>query len=239
MKSLLLCTFLFTSTTPILAEVIELKDGSKITGEITGEISGALIVKTKYGTLSITRDDIVIPVSAANEKSTASANIAEDAKATRNTVTATYDKFRDETNVTIPIPQEHGTLPRLWALSTYKGRIITSHPPFVLINFVSESEDWEYLKCNDVNLLADEARVSILDTNHDGHVGDGYVLEYLTSKVSWDEAKKLSTAKSIEVKICNTVFSLSPNNISDLKEFISLLTPKTPETKTPSAKKTK
>jgi len=41
------------------ADTFILKDGAKLEGEVTGEMDGVLLVKTKYGPLSINKDDIL------------------------------------------------------------------------------------------------------------------------------------------------------------------------------------
>src|SRR5512133_2143835 len=40
------------------ADTFILKDGAKIEGEVTGEMDGAVLVKTRYGSLTINRTDI-------------------------------------------------------------------------------------------------------------------------------------------------------------------------------------
>jgi hypothetical protein len=129
--------------------------------------------------------------------------------------------------------------PALSAMGTYSGKHIVSSPPIVYINFYSQSKDWEYLECHDVNILADGKRISIIKTTHDGHVGEGYVLEYVDSIISWDEVKKLSSAKNVEVQICNTEFVLSPKDMANLKELVRLLTPKPVQEKGKGTEKAK
>ena len=55
------------------AEVVNLKDGTEIDGEITSEPSGVVLVKTKYGSLTINKSDIA---EQQVTKSTAAPNIA-------------------------------------------------------------------------------------------------------------------------------------------------------------------
>lgn len=145
------------------------------------------------------------------------------------TVKSEYDKFKDLTVVTIPVPQTSYRFdfirPQFSAFAIYKGRKLLSSPGNVGINFFSQSEDWEYLECHEVNILADDQRIPIEETKHDGTVGDGYVLEYINSRLGWKEVKMLSAAKTVEVKICNTKLKLNPQNMADLKEFVRLLTP--------------
>ena len=57
MKSLIYFLFLLLPGV-CRADTFILKDGAKIEGEITGEMEGAVLVKTKYGTLTISRTDI-------------------------------------------------------------------------------------------------------------------------------------------------------------------------------------
>jgi antitoxin component YwqK of YwqJK toxin-antitoxin module len=41
-----------------LADTLTLKDGTKIEGEVTGEMDGAVLLKTKYGSLTVNKADI-------------------------------------------------------------------------------------------------------------------------------------------------------------------------------------
>ena len=59
MKKFILATFLIGLGAAARGEIITLKDGTKLDGEITGERDGAALVKTKYGSLTIDKNDIL------------------------------------------------------------------------------------------------------------------------------------------------------------------------------------
>lgn len=61
MKNFVLATILIGLGAAVRGEIITLKDGTKLDGEITGEMDGAALVKTKYGSLAINKNDIFEP----------------------------------------------------------------------------------------------------------------------------------------------------------------------------------
>ena len=146
-------------------------------------------------------------------------------------VTEEYDKFRNMTVVKIPSADSRLShrfkfqFPQFGAFAIYPGKKPKSRPESATISFVSQSADWGYLKCHHVAMLADGKRISMERTKHDGTVGNGYVIEHIYSTLNWAEVLKLSSAKTVEAKICNTEITLSPQNMVDLKEFARLLTP--------------
>ncbi|MCX5784301.1 MAG: hypothetical protein NTX59_01280 [Elusimicrobia bacterium] len=59
MRKLILTTALIGFGAVARGEIITLKDGTKINGEITGEMDGMALVKTEYGSLTINKKDIL------------------------------------------------------------------------------------------------------------------------------------------------------------------------------------
>ena len=59
MKKFILMATLIGLGAVARGELITLKDGTKITGEITGEMDGMALVKTEYGSLTINKKDIL------------------------------------------------------------------------------------------------------------------------------------------------------------------------------------
>ena len=137
-----------------------------------------------------------------------------------------YDRFTQKTTVsTKPIPPERGN-PKLYLLATYPGEKLPRNITDATFFFASRSKEWEYLTCNNTDFLIDGKPYSPGDAVHEGNVGSGYVSEYLIyAKVTFSDIKKLAAATKIEVKICNTEFTLSESEMNDLKEFVRLLTP--------------
>jgi len=141
-----------------------------------------------------------------------------------------YDKFKDLTVVSIP-PLSSGLRyyyirPQLKAFAAYPGQKLLASPKSARIGFFAHSDGWQYLRCHEVDILADGKRIVIKETTHDGTVGKGYVLEHIDSTIIWPEIVKINSAKVVEAKICNTKITFSAQNMTDLKEFVRLLTPK-------------
>ena len=59
MKRFILATLLIGLGTAARSGTITLKDGTQLDGEITGEMDGAELIQTKYGSLTINKNDIV------------------------------------------------------------------------------------------------------------------------------------------------------------------------------------
>ena len=146
-------------------------------------------------------------------------------------VTVEHDEFKGVTVVTISPIAEIRQTPNAPALEALAGKEFVSQLPekgAINIGFMSESEDWQYLKCYELLALADGAPVELGESTHAGDVGDGYVIEHVRVHINLATLTALVNAKVVKFKLCNTVIQLTQQNHDDLVQFLFALTGKAP-----------
>ncbi len=92
-----------------------------------------------------------------------------------------------------------------------------SEPPESLITIVSKSDSWEYLECHFVKWLVDDRPLDLGDFEHNGSIGSGYVLEFVTGRLKPTGLEAMTKAQKIEYKICNDVFKLTESEMADVR----------------------
>ena len=137
-----------------------------------------------------------------------------------------YDRFRDATDVsTEPRYPMVEMDPTIQLVATFSGKELKEPPPLTVIMFVSITREWRFLDFNDTFLLIGEERISLGKPKRSGEVKEGLVLEILSFTVETGLVKKMSLADMVEVKIGTTEFTLTPREMSTLREFIRATTP--------------
>jgi hypothetical protein len=141
-------------------------------------------------------------------------------------ITEEFDRFKGNTVVALDTrPAEYSRGPgSLSVLYAYKGNTPVV-PSEVYFRLVSEADDWQYLKCHMLTLLLDDQISMEPKTEHDGSVGNGYVLEFVMSALSVDEFLQIVNAKKVEGKLCNTEFVLSKEQMEALRDIASRMQP--------------
>lgn len=89
-----------------------------------------------------------------------------------------------------------------------------------VLNLKSINSTWRYLKCNRVDLLADNDPVYVGQSEHDGEVRVGYVVENVSLSPSLPALKKIGSAKSVEVRICSDVVELSSIEVTAVRDLV-------------------
>lgn len=135
------------------------------------------------------------------------------------TVTTEYDRFKNQTEAKLT-RVDIGSGFNLTAYYLMPGST-PSLPDMVGFLLSHSSTDWEYLRCSDVSMLADGAPVEVQDAQHDGTVGRGYVIEYITFHLSVSTLLRLTRAKQIDLRVCTTEMSLGSKEISALTDLAS------------------
>jgi hypothetical protein len=143
-------------------------------------------------------------------------------------VTVEYDEFKRQTIVTLHA-EPLDSAPSLLAIGSKEEVSKKPEEKNIILNFVSHSEDWEYLKCHELNALADGQPVELGESNHDGSVGEGYVVEYVGVTINLKTLMKLTKAKEVKFRLCNTVIALSSARHDALVKFLAALKGKKPE----------
>lgn len=148
------------------------------------------------------------------------------ASSTFDQVVTSYDEFKKvtvvkyQTNVSLdkPVLRELAGLPtalQLWFFGVNKDAI--------RLVIVSSSDTWAFLRCHNVDFLADDQPVPVDASDHDGTVHVGGVTEYVAVNLSYDAFLQLANSLEARGRICNTEFRLQPHQLSKLREFAALL----------------
>jgi hypothetical protein len=138
-----------------------------------------------------------------------------------------YDKFTNKTTVRTDPKKVAGTViqPALILIGSYEGET-PSKPAECTLAFALRSSSWAYLRCHQVYCLVDGKPVVLPSSKHDGKVGRGYVLEFITIIVPFTIIEQLSNCQKVEFKICNTEFPISNYELEDLKTFVEAFSEK-------------
>jgi len=124
-----------------------------------------------------------------------------------------FDRFTNITTIgTTPTANCHHQLSVRW---DSKGVCLSM--------FVHTSNTWQYLQCHPVYLLVDGNPFRSIRTTHNGRVGRGFVLEFIRIDLTYNEIKELSKSTKIEVKLCNTEFTIPERDMQDLRTFVELV----------------
>lgn len=138
-------------------------------------------------------------------------------------ITVEYDKFRDQTTVTLdPDIRTYGLEIRAFFISP--GNTVQT-PKGVSLTFVSFYKDFQYQNANDVIFLLDGRDRLRFDIERDSRVQSGYVLEFLTSYLGLYDFLRIVNAKTVEVQLFITTFSLTPMQQEALRDFASRMKP--------------
>lgn len=141
-------------------------------------------------------------------------------------VTEEFDRFKGETLVKLdPRYSETTSGPRsLFVSYTYEGNT-PAPPPFVGMALFTSSDEWMYLKCHSLAFLLDDTMPIELETEHDGDVGSGYVIEYVSSFLSLEEFLQIVNAQKVEGKLCNDEFQFTDEQMEALRDVASRMQP--------------
>lgn len=79
-----------------------------------------------------------------------------------------------------------------------------------LLSFWKQNSTWQYLDCHDAAFLADSTRLHpATPARHEGHIGSGYVLEFVNVELSVESMRLLSAATRARGRICNDEFTFT------------------------------
>jgi hypothetical protein len=144
-------------------------------------------------------------------------------------VRSDYDRFKNQTVV----HAESSTGVRTSAayraitiLTLFPGEQPLSTPEAMLITYTFENVTWKYLRCHEVNYLADGKPIQPLTSTHQGKIERGYVTEQIQAGMPWSSAIALAAASKIEVQICGDEHTFSPEEIANLRGVMQAASPK-------------
>ena len=144
-------------------------------------------------------------------------------------VRSDYDRFKNQTVVHAESStgvHTSGVYLATTILTLFPGEKPLTVPDAVLISYTIENITWKYLRCHDVNYLADGKPVRPLTSSHQGKIERGYVTEQIQAPMSWSSALTLAAAGKIEVQICGNEHTFSPEEIANLRGVMQAASPK-------------
>ena len=129
------------------------------------------------------------------------------------------DRFSGEISITTKPEAAHRGKIEVCLIGVIKNKKVA----LALLQLVTLNTSWKYLRCHPLYLLVDGKPFREISTSHDGSVGRSYVLEFIRTDLNFEEIKKLSKAKRIEFKLCNTEREFSISDLEDLKSFVRMM----------------
>lgn len=135
------------------------------------------------------------------------------------TVEVEYDRFKNQTTATLRIPNV-GSGFALTALYSMPGDT-PSPPENVVVMLSASSNDWQYLRCYNVDMLVDGRPIQTGKVDHDGRVGRGYVLEFITFELPTADFIKLANASTADLRVCRTEFKLLSPDFRAFRDLAS------------------
>jgi hypothetical protein len=94
---------------------------------------------------------------------------------------------------------------------------------FSIISIYSD-DSWQYLRCRSTHWLADGQPLKMADAVHDGTAMRGGVVEHLIQRMTKQQMQALAKATTVEFKICNDEYRLSPAQHDGLRKVITTYT---------------
>lgn len=144
-----------------------------------------------------------------------------------------YDKFKDTTTVQFKRLPLTGTSRRVLSGETlyfigafhFKGQVIAMPVSVAQIGFLSESEDWLYLRDSHLTALIDGERVDLGIANRDSNVGKEKVNELLIFEVSYETLLKIANGATVEMQLGPREFKLKDSHLYALRDLAARMKP--------------
>jgi len=167
----------------------------------------------------------------ARSKSKAPTVVKRDPDTFRNRrrFSTSYDKFKDETHVSVGPFFVGSTSSYVWSgfqleMTAHffsKGHI-TEQPAFFYLAFRSRSKEWQFLRSRELYALVDGERLALGEGDHDGDVRLGGVSEWLIYQLPAEVFYKLGTARHVEIKVGDMELTLKDEHLEAFRDLYSL-----------------
>lgn len=142
-----------------------------------------------------------------------------------NMIQMKYDRFKAETTIGLKIELAPKFLPLqrkkpyLQGGINFKGDIATEEAPTVMMAFFAINEEWKFLKYHDLLALVDNEPMEMPETNHDGSVMRGAVIEAIYFGLDWEKFCKLCDAEKVEFRLGLEEFEMSQIEFNILRQL--------------------
>lgn len=136
-----------------------------------------------------------------------------------------FDRFKNRTEVSAGKAQSLDRITPTF-LTVFDGEMPTKRPATVMVLYTTSAKEWQFLRCHSVDYLADSKPVAVANVKHSGNVGRGYVIEQIVAELTWDAARQIAEAQTVESRICRTEIPFDHFDTEDLRAVMSAATPK-------------
>ncbi len=129
------------------------------------------------------------------------------------------DRFTGAREIKYQSPPAFGG-PQVSSYINLKGDGGKSFYSIVSVYTSSRAGGWQYLRCKTMHWLVDGQPFQMPEPVYQGSVLTGGVLEHFVLNMSQDQMRALAQAATVEFKICNDEFKLSPTDHNGLRQVI-------------------
>ena len=95
--------------------------------------------------------------------------------------------------------------------------------------FTGSTREWRYLRCHHVNWLVDGVPLTTGETTHHGQVSPPRqfirVKESIVQPLSVEQLETIASGASVEFRICNDEYALTPGEIQGFRQFLAKVKP--------------
>ncbi|HEX2881395.1 MAG TPA: hypothetical protein VHO25_17825 [Polyangiaceae bacterium] len=135
-----------------------------------------------------------------------------------------YDKFKDETSISIPLQYVDMKSPGRLEASAYINYKAKGEQVIIGLGFFSSSRSWRFLGSPELNAIIDGERVGFgKPVSRDSEVVRYGVEESISYAITPDQLSKLARASTIEMQIGHVEFRLKDKFVEALRNLQSSL----------------
>jgi hypothetical protein len=137
-----------------------------------------------------------------------------------------YDKFKDETNITVVIQLSETSIENLSLTlgTSFSGKKPPSAPKDIISFFLSVNTRKQYSISHSWIILADEERIKLGDGEYQGTGSSTKAAEVIFYSMSPENLRKIANAKKVEIQLGNKEFTLTESQVKNLKDFYERVT---------------
>lgn len=137
-----------------------------------------------------------------------------------------YDKFRDDTHVSVGPFFVGGTKAYVWRglKLEMSAHIFLDRQPvkYVYLRFASHTRDWTFLKNSEMLALVDGERMQFGEGERDSDIRRGGVSESLVYSIPLEQFAKIGQATNAELKIGTVELALKDEHKEAFRDLLSL-----------------
>jgi hypothetical protein len=136
-------------------------------------------------------------------------------------VIETYDRIEDRMELLAELGPVNDDGLRMKLMSSSAGAAPYATKA-VSLYLVSYAKSWEYLTYHPLTILAGETRLRP-EIEHSGTVGNGYVLEFMSTRIDVADLEKIAAAKVVDGKLGSTALRITPAQQGAIRRYLACL----------------